>query len=157
LCIADEVCPYRITGIHVFFLRKPGMTDPEPAHTAFSAHLRRQGVCQDFTHIMIALVRQLRIPCRYVSGYLYHRSNGPDRSAEDAMHAWVEAYLPGLGWVGFDPTNNVPTGDRHIRVAVGRDYADVPPTRGCSRGTVTASCAWQSRFTPRRRRRTSPA
>ena len=115
------------------------------------------GGVQDFTHIMIALVRQLRVPCRYVSGYLYHRSNGPDRSAEDAMHAWVEAYLPGLGWVGFDPTNNVLTGDRHIRVAVGRDYADVPPTRGCSRGTVTASCAWRSRFTPRRRRLRSRA
>ena len=102
--------------------------------TADHALSMRQGVCQDFTHIMIALVRQLRIPCRYVSGYLYHRSNGPDRSAEDAMHAWVEAYLPGLGWVGFDPTNNVLTGDRHIRVAVGRDYADVPPTRGVFKG-----------------------
>ena len=102
--------------------------------TADHALSMRQEVCQDFTHIMIALVRQLRVPCRYVSGYLYHRSNGPDRSAEDAMHAWVEAYLPGLGWVGFDPTNNVLTGDRHIRVAVGRDYADVPPTRGVFKG-----------------------
>ena len=56
------------------------------------------------------------------------------RSAEGATHAWAEAYLPTLGWVGFDPTNDVLAGDRHIRVAVGRDYADVPPTRGVFRG-----------------------
>ncbi|MCC6627648.1 MAG: transglutaminase family protein [Chloroflexi bacterium] len=94
----------------------------------------RQGVCQDFAHIMIALVRQLGIPCRYVSGYLVHRVQDRDRSAEDATHAWVEALLPGLGWVGFDPTNDLIAGDRHIRVAVGRDYADVPPTRGVFKG-----------------------
>ena len=63
----------------------------------------RQGVCQDFAHIMIAVVRGLRIPCRYVSGYLYHGDEHHDRSAEGATHAWVEALLPGLGWVGFDP------------------------------------------------------
>lgn len=93
-----------------------------------------QGVCQDFTHIMIALVRQLRIPCRYVSGYLFHRVDGNERSADDAMHAWAEAYLPDLGWVGIDPTNDTPATERHIRVAVGRDYADVPPTRGVFKG-----------------------
>jgi transglutaminase-like putative cysteine protease len=94
----------------------------------------RQGVCQDFAHIMTALVRNLQIPCRYVSGYLFHRKNGYDRSVVDATHAWVEAYLPHLGWVGFDPTNNVLTGERHIRVAVGRDYADAPPTKGVFKG-----------------------
>jgi transglutaminase-like putative cysteine protease len=94
----------------------------------------RGGVCQDFTHIMLALGRQVGIPCRYVSGYLFHRVKDQDRAAEDAMHAWVEAWLPGLGWVGFDPTNNTLAGPRHIRVAVGRDYADVPPTRGVFRG-----------------------
>ena len=93
-----------------------------------------QGVCQDFAHIMIALVRRLGIPCRYVSGYLFHGRD--DRSAEGATHAWVEALLPGLGWVGFDPTNNVLAGTRHIRVAIGRDYADVPPTRGVYKGTA---------------------
>lgn len=90
----------------------------------------RQGVCQDFAHIMIALVRHLGIPCRYVSGYLYHRKEDHDRSISDASHAWVEALLPHLGWVGFDPTNALVAGDRHIRTALGRDYADVPPTRG---------------------------
>lgn len=97
----------------------------------------RRGVCQDFTHIMIALARSLGIPCRYVSGYLYHRRDGgADRSAQDATHAWMEALLPGLGWVGFDPTNNLIVTDRHIRVAVGRDYADVPPTRGVFKGSA---------------------
>jgi transglutaminase-like putative cysteine protease len=94
----------------------------------------RQGVCQDFTHIMIALVRPLGIPCRYMSGYLYHRNGA--RSSPDASHAWMEALLPGLGWIGFDPTNNLIAGERHIRVALGRDYADVPPTRGVFKGSA---------------------
>ena len=94
----------------------------------------RQGVCQDFAHILIALARQLRIPCRYVSGYLYHGVKDHDRSSAGATHAWVEAYLGKAGWVEFDPTNNLLGSDRHIRVAVGRDYADVPPTRGVHRG-----------------------
>ena len=94
----------------------------------------RAGVCQDLAHIMIALARRIGIPCRYVSGYLSPSSEGHDRSVEGATHAWAEAFVPTLGWVGFDPTNDVLTGDRHIRVAVGRDYADVPPTRGVFRG-----------------------
>ncbi len=94
----------------------------------------RRGVCQDFAHIMITLVRQLRIPCRYVSGYLYHEDKAPDRSAAGATHAWVEAYLGDLGWVAFDPTNNLLGCERHVRVAMGRDYADVPPTRGVYKG-----------------------
>ena len=94
----------------------------------------RRGVCQDYTHIMIALVRGLCIPCRYVSGYLYHRGGGLDRSSAGATHAWIEALLPRLGWVGFDPTNNLVVGDRHIRVAIGRDYDDVPPTHGVFKG-----------------------
>jgi transglutaminase-like putative cysteine protease len=98
----------------------------------------RKGVCQDFAHIMTALVRSLRIPCRYVSGYLYHRTADHDRSVEGATHAWVEALLPHLGWVGFDPTNSLLEGDRHIRVAIGRDYSDVPPTKGVYRGTTSS-------------------
>jgi transglutaminase-like putative cysteine protease len=100
------------------------------------ALLTREGVCQDFAHIMIALLRPLRVPCRYVSGYLFHQEeNGhKDRSLEGASHAWVEALVPRLGWTAFDPTNNLIGGDRHIRVAIGRDYADVPPTRGVYKG-----------------------
>src|SRR5277367_3343618 len=98
----------------------------------------RCGVCQDFAHIMIALVRQLQIPCRYVSGYLYHGAKSHDRSTAGATHAWVEAYLGELGWVAFDPTNNLQGCERHIRVAVGRDYADVPPTRGVYKGEAAS-------------------
>ena len=97
------------------------------------ALMHRRGVCQDFTHIMLALVRSyLHIPCRYVSGYLYHLR--ADQSADGASHAWLEVLLPDLGWVGFDPTNNVLAGERHIQTAVGRDYHDVPPTRGVFKG-----------------------
>ena len=95
----------------------------------------RRGVCQDFAHIMIALVRELGVPCRYVSGYLFHQADNTVRSADGATHAWIEAWLPALGWVGLDPTNNLEAGDHHIRVAVGQDYADVPPTRGVFKGT----------------------
>ena len=99
----------------------------------------RQGVCQDFAHIMIALVRPLNVPCRYVSGYMFHPSEAEAgetqyRSLEGASHAWVEALMPDLGWVAFDPTNNLIGADRHIRVAIGRDYSDVPPTRGVHKG-----------------------
>ncbi len=93
-----------------------------------------KGVCQDFAHTMIALLRQVRIPARYVSGYLYRGCEDHDRSTPDATHAWVDVLLPHLGWVGFDPTNNLIARHRHIRTAVGRDYADVPPTHGIFRG-----------------------
>jgi transglutaminase-like putative cysteine protease len=98
----------------------------------------REGVCQDFAHVMIALVRNLGIPCRYVSGYLHHRKQDHDRSTPDATHAWVEAFLPHLGWVGFDPTNYLIASDRHIRTALGRDYSDVPPTKGIFRGRANS-------------------
>lgn len=96
----------------------------------------KRGVCQDFTHIMLAITRCWGVPSRYVSGYLYHRPQTMDRSGSDATHAWLECYLPSLGWVGFDPTNNVVAAERHIRAAVGRDYADVPPTRGTFKGSA---------------------
>ena len=98
----------------------------------------RRGVCQDFAHIMIALARMVGIPCRYVSGYLCHGDEpeigSDERNSPSATHAWVEAFLPRLGWVGFDPTNDLVANDRHIRTALGRDYADVPPTHGVYRG-----------------------
>lgn len=108
----------------------------------------RQGVCQDFAHIMITLVRNANIPCRYVSGYLYHSGENSDRSSDGATHAWVEAVLPGLGWVGFDPTNNILVGERHIRTAVGRDYADVPPTMGTMKGKAETELQVRVRVTP---------
>ena len=122
-------------GIYKLFAYVPNSTKVDsPIEEALQS---RQGVCQDFAHIMIALVRPLRIPCRYVSGYLFHSEEEDgqrDRSLQGASHAWVEALVPRLGWTAFDPTNNLIGGDRHIRVAIGRDYADVPPTRGVYKG-----------------------
>jgi transglutaminase-like putative cysteine protease len=94
----------------------------------------KRGVCQDFAHVMLGVCRSLKIPCRYVSGYLY---NGPaDRlRGAQASHAWVEVYLPELGWHGLDPTNNGQPDERYVKVAVGRDYADVAPLKGTYRGT----------------------
>jgi transglutaminase-like putative cysteine protease len=94
----------------------------------------KQGVCQDFAHTMIALLRHIGIPARYVSGYLYRGREDHDRSTPDSSHAWVEVLLPHLNWVGLDPTNDLIAYNRHIRTAVGRDYADVPPTHGVFRG-----------------------
>jgi len=108
----------------------------------------KAGVCQDFAHVMIALVRsRLRIPCRYVSGYLFH-SNEKDRSVNSATHAWVEALVPQFGWVGFDPTNWLIASDRHIRTAIGRDYADVPPTHGIFRGRAASELTVAVRVSP---------
>lgn len=108
----------------------------------------RQGVCQDFAHIMIAMVRQLRVPCRYMSGYLVHDTGHKDRSPDGASHAWVEALLPRLGWVSFDPTNNLVGSRRHVRVAVGRDYADVPPNRGVYKGDAASELSVRVTVTP---------
>jgi|SRR4051812_15525571 transglutaminase-like putative cysteine protease len=108
----------------------------------------RKGVCQDFAHIMTALVRALGIPCRYVSGYLFHDEAHHDRSAEGATHAWVEALLPEIGWIGFDPTNDLVAGSRHIRTAIGRDYADVPPTLGTMKGRTETELQVRVRVTP---------
>jgi transglutaminase-like putative cysteine protease len=123
----------RLNGvIYSAFEYETGVTQVHsPIEQALSAG---RGVCQDFAHIMIAIARSWGVPARYVSGYLYHRRQDRDRSGDDATHAWVEAYLPSFGWVGFDPTNNIMAGERHIRAAVGRDYDDVPPTRGTFKG-----------------------
>ena len=93
-----------------------------------------RGVCQDFAHVMIAIARAWGVPARYVSGYLFTDRALGDRSVGDATHAWVDVFLPSLGWVGIDPTNDVLACERHIVVATGRDYGDVPPTRGVFKG-----------------------
>jgi transglutaminase-like putative cysteine protease len=97
---------------------------------------------------MTTLVRRVRIPCRYVSGYLYQNEETSDRSADGATHAWVEALLPEYGWVGFDPTNDLVTGVRHIRTAIGRDYADVAPTSGIMKGRASTELQVRVRVTP---------
>jgi transglutaminase-like putative cysteine protease len=127
------------TAIHDSFAYESGITEVHsPIEDALAAG---RGVCQDFAHIMIASARSWGIPARYVSGYLYHHGKGRDRSDDDATHAWVEAWLPSMGWIGFDPTNDILAGERHIRVAVGRDYADVPPTRGTFKGGAESELA----------------
>jgi len=108
----------------------------------------RAGVCQDYSHIMIALTRRMGLPCRYVSGYLFHREGVRTRSTEGATHAWVEVYLPGLGWVGMDPTNDSVAEESHVRTAVGRDYADVPPTRGVFKGDASSELIVAVRVAP---------
>jgi len=111
----------------------------QPASTNVHTHMRevlkaRHGVCQDFAHVMLGFCRALKIPARYVSGYLY---NGPadQLKGAQASHAWVEVYVPGHGWCGLDPTNAQPVAGQHVKVATGRDYADVSPLKGTYRGT----------------------
>ena len=93
-----------------------------------------RGVCQDYAHVMIAVARSWGIPSRYVSGYLSETGRPGEQAVGNATHAWVECLLPDLGWVGFDPTNESLVDQRHVRIAVGRDYQDVSPTRGIRQG-----------------------
>ena len=108
--------------------------DTDPTHsatTAAEAFALRRGVCQDLTHIFIAAARELGIPARYVGGH-FHRADGV--TAQEAGHAWAEAYVENLGWVGFDPTNGISTTDAHVRVAMGLDYLGAAPVRGTRYG-----------------------
>ncbi len=97
---------------------------------------KRRGVCQDFAHLGIACLRSLGLPARYVSGYLRTRPpEGKERLVGvDASHAWFSIFCPGIGWVDFDPTNNVQPGEEHITVAYGRDFSDVSPVAGILTG-----------------------
>lgn len=105
-----------------------GVTDVStPADKALALG---RGVCQDFAHVMLAACRGLGIPARYVSGYLYNNGHTA------ASHAWVDAFIPGQGWCSLDPTHNCEQSHLYVRVAVGRDYADVPPTRGIFTGNA---------------------
>jgi transglutaminase-like putative cysteine protease/predicted glutamine amidotransferase len=100
------------------------------ATTAFEVYATRRGVCQDFANLFICLARLLSVPARYVCGYLYTGPKGPNQAQSEASHAWVQLYLPEVGWRGFDPTNGVLTQTEHVRVAVGRNYVDAAPTSG---------------------------
>lgn len=121
------------------FAYDPSVTEADsPIDHALEA---RSGVCQDFTHVMITICRLWGIPARYVSGYLFTDRDAGDRSDPDATHAWVEVFLPSTRWIGFDPTNNVLAGERHIAAAIGRDYGDVPPSRGVYKGDSDSQLA----------------
>ena len=93
----------------------------------------KAGVCQDFAHLLSAMLRRINIPARYVSGYICPNKNG--MRGEGATHAWVEAYLPFYGWLGFDPTNNGIATDMYVRLAVGRNFNDCTPVKGTYKGT----------------------
>lgn len=101
------------------------------AHTAAQALALRRGVCQDYAHLFIAAARQMGIPTRYVSGHLY-RSDG--QTVQEAGHAWAEAYVEDLGWIGFDPANGICPTDAYVRVAIGLDYLGAAPVRGSTYG-----------------------
>jgi transglutaminase-like putative cysteine protease len=94
------------------------------------------GVCQDYAHVMIAIARSWGVPTRYVSGYVHVTGESHEQPPSSSTHAWVECRLPGLGWVGFDPTNQTLADDHHVTIAVGRDYQDVPPSKGVLQGSV---------------------
>jgi transglutaminase-like putative cysteine protease/predicted glutamine amidotransferase len=98
--------------------------------TAFEVYSNRRGVCQDFTNLFICLARLLGVPARYVCGYVYTGPKAANQAQSEASHAWVQLYLPQIGWKGFDPTNGILTQTEHIRVAVGRNYLDATPTSG---------------------------
>jgi transglutaminase-like putative cysteine protease len=126
----------RLDGLHELSRRiakavkyRQGQTDAES--TAAQALARKSGVCQDQAHVFIAAARALGVPARYVSGYVHVGS--PD-SGEDASHAWAEAWVDSLGWVGFDVANQICPTEAHLRLAVGLDYLACAPVRGIRRG-----------------------
>ena len=100
------------------------------ATTAFDVYANRRGVCQDFTNLLICLARLLGVPARYTCGYVYTGAKHENRAQSEASHAWVQLYLPEVGWKGFDPTNGSLTQTDHVRVAVGRSFVDATPTSG---------------------------
>lgn len=102
----------------------------EPDWSAEDALSAEKGVCQDHTHIFLACMRAIGLPARYVSGYLMLN----DTTTQDAMHAWAEAHVPGLGWVGFDVSNGISPDTRYVRVATGLDYSDAAPISGSRQG-----------------------
>lgn len=124
--------------IYSAYRYEPGSTDVTTTVPQFLKNGR--GVCQDFTHLMIALCRCAGVPARYVSGYI--ESDPPPGGARGdnvlvgsaASHAWLEVYAPNGMWIGFDPTNNMRESERHVQIGVGRDYADVPPLKGIFKG-----------------------
>lgn len=118
--------------IHETFTYESGTT--HASTTAEEAFTLRSGVCQDYAHVMIGLCRAAGVAARYASGYLY---NGPRDHlvGAQASHAWCEVYLPGAGWIGFDPTNGKLADARYVKVAVGRDYDDVAPVKGTYHGS----------------------
>ncbi|MEO7599667.1 MAG: transglutaminase family protein [Opitutus sp.] len=122
-------------GRHVYktFTYKPHSTG---VHTLATDALKmRTGVCQDYAHVMLGLCRTVGIPARYVSGYFFNRSRRPGEI--EASHAWVEVLIPTYGWAAYDPTHDRIADERYVKIAAGRDYADIRPVSGTYRGAAT--------------------
>lgn len=124
--------------IHGTFKYQPGATH---VHSSVVDCIEtRSGVCQDFSHLLLAMLRTRGVPARYVSGYLVPRQTADAQGAMErvvgglASHAWIQAYIPNAGWIGLDPTVGQFVEEQHIRIAYGRDYGDVPPVRGVYKG-----------------------
>lgn len=118
-------------------------TTATTVHTQVADVLReKRGVCQDFAHVLLGMCRSRKIPARYVSGYLFVAPTETLRG-DLASHAWVEVFLPGFGWLPLDPTNNRTADEHHVKVAVGRDYADAAPIRGNFKGRASQTMAVQ--------------
>jgi len=118
--------------------------EPQATHVHTHMHdviAQRRGVCQDYAHLMIGLCRSMKIPARYVSGYLA-------TEIASATHAWVEVFIPTAGWLGLDPTHNCQIGETYVKIGVGRDYADVPPVAGNYRGTLNRQMEVEVKITP---------
>ncbi len=134
---SDVWSDVRRLGSHVYrrFAYRPNTTG---VNTRATDVLKlRMGVCQDFAHVQLGMCRSLGIPARYVSGYFFNNTRRP-REIE-ASHAWIEAFVPGYGWAAWDPTHDRPADERYVKVAVGRDYADIRPVNGTYRGAPTRS------------------
>lgn len=124
---------YTLTRLlHRLLEYKPGATHVHTTLEQFLANPR--GVCQDFAHLMLAVCRREGIPARYVCGYLYGGYETLEIRGQQASHAWIECFMPGERWCGFDPTNSLLVNDYYVKAFVGRDYSDVTPTRGVYRG-----------------------
>jgi transglutaminase-like putative cysteine protease len=156
-CAAVDPDPLAVCHAMLIGLYERMQFDADVTHShtdAIHAFGLGAGVCQDYSHIFVAAARRLGIPARYVSGHLV-RADG--LVTQPAGHAWVETFLPDLGWVGFDPTNGLSTSEAYLRVAVGLDYLDAAPVRGARRGggaetmivSVTASDSTGSGSTAR--------
>ena len=107
-----------------------GITNVETTVDEILQH--KSGVCQDFVHLMLQILRTMNIPCRYVSGYICPNKNG--MRGEGATHAWVEVWIPAHGWAGIDPTNNIWVTNNHVKLAVGRNFYDCSPVKGTFKG-----------------------
>ena len=121
--------------IYTTFNYIKGITNIETTVEEILEH--RSGVCQDFAHVMLEMLRSLQIPSRYVSGYICPNKNG--MRGQGATHAWVEAWIPSVGWTGIDPTNNVWVTNHHVKLAVGRNFYDCSPVKGTFKGPARQS------------------